>query len=245
MADRPISQSNRAVLELRDLVVGGTLKPGARVYEVALAEMFGLSRTPVREALTRLEQEGLLEKVPTGGFVVRGFSYADVVDAIELRGTLEGLAARLAAERGADVGQMLDVVAELDKVLDAGPEAMEFPAYADLNDRFHAQLAALSGSQVVRREIERASQLGFASPSAFVVGQGDVLAFRRSLSVAQSQHRALVEAIGAREGARAEAIAREHARLARRNLEYVMFEDRQLIGRVPALSLVDAQRGAA
>jgi GntR family transcriptional regulator, vanillate catabolism transcriptional regulator len=60
-----------------------------------------VSRTPVRSALMRLEQEGLLEALPNGGYAVRTFSERDVSDAIELRGTLEGLSARLAAERGA------------------------------------------------------------------------------------------------------------------------------------------------
>ncbi|MFN7026849.1 MAG: GntR family transcriptional regulator, partial [Pseudorhizobium sp.] len=62
--------------------------------------------------------------------------------------------------------------------------------------------------------------------------------FRQSLHVAQEQHRALVAAISAREGTRAEFIAREHARIARRNLEYVILENPELIVRVPGLALL-------
>ena len=77
-----------------------------------------------------------------------------------------------------------------------------------------------------------------ASPSAFLDKQADVLAFRRSLVVGQAQHRAIINAIELREGGRAEAVAREHGRLARLNLEYVIEQDRSLMRRVPALALV-------
>ncbi len=102
---------------------------------------------------------------------------------------------------------------------------------------FHERLWGLA-SQTIRREIERVTSLPFASPSAFLDKQADVPAFRRSLYGAQAQHRAMVNAIEMREGARAESLAREHARLARQNLEHVLDEDRSLIRRVPALSLV-------
>ncbi len=94
------SQTVRAQLRLRELILGGELAPGARIPELALVERLGVSRTPVRAALVRLAEEGLLEALPGGGFAVRDFSETDICDAIELRGTLEGLAARLAAERG-------------------------------------------------------------------------------------------------------------------------------------------------
>src|SRR5215207_3770528 len=95
------SQTVRAQVRLRELIVGGELPPGARIPELSLVERLGVSRTPVRAALLRLQEEGLLEGLPGGGFAVREFSETDIYDAIEVRGTLEGLAARLAAERGA------------------------------------------------------------------------------------------------------------------------------------------------
>ena len=130
------------------------------------------------------------------------------------------------------------MVAELDGCFGAAPGEVDFDAYSELNAEFHHQLAGLAGSEVVRREVERASRLPFASPSAFLPNKSEFAAFRRSLHVAQAQHRAMVAAIAAREGARAEAIAREHARMARHNLEYVLTEDRSLIGQVPGLALV-------
>src|SRR4051794_37977473 len=95
-----ISQTVRTQLRLRELIVGGELRPGHRIAELTLVERLGASRTPIRMALVRLEEEGLLEALPNGGFMVKDFSESDIHDAIEVRGTLEGLAARFAAERG-------------------------------------------------------------------------------------------------------------------------------------------------
>lgn len=230
---------SRAVMDLRDRVLSGEFPAGARLYEVQIAETLGISRTPVREALGQLEREGLLERVPSGGFAVRTFTFDDVADAIELRGVLEGTAARLAAERGAEPARLHRIEQVLDGLDRAtAEESYDFGAYEALNAEFHALLAGLSGSEILRVEIERAARLPFASPSAFLRGQQGVPAFHRSLIGAQAQHRAIVEAVSLREGTRAEGVAREHARLARRNLEYVMFEDRSLIDRVPGLSMV-------
>jgi GntR family transcriptional regulator of vanillate catabolism len=87
-------------------------------------------------------------------------------------------------------------------------------------------------------EVLRASRLPFASPSAFLPDRTQIAAFRRSLNIAQEQHRALVAAIANREGARAEALAREHARIARNNMQYLLDRDRSLMARVPSLALV-------
>src|SRR5690349_9773384 len=97
-----VSQAVKAQLRLREMILVGELPSGARIAELAIVEKLGVSRTPIRAALMRLEQEGLIEVLPGGGYAVRTFSERDVSDAIELRGTLEGLAARLAAERGVE-----------------------------------------------------------------------------------------------------------------------------------------------
>lgn len=234
-------QTLKALLGLRNLVLGGAVSPGDRLSEVVLAKRLGISRTPLRAALARLEQEGLLEQIPSGGYAARGFRLSDVFDAIELRGVMEGTAARVAAERGvepAKLGAIKTLVAELDKTIRDRPQDMLFDRYVALNASFHAALAGLSGSELLRREVERSTLLPFASPSAFLDRQEAVPAFRRSLSLAQQQHRDIVAAIEQREGARAEALAREHARLARQNLEFVVSQDRSLMTRVPGLALV-------
>ncbi len=240
LADKAASQSLKALLGLRDLVFSGEVGPGERLSEVIVAERLGLSRTPVRAALARLEQEGILEAIPSGGYAVGAFSPGDVADAIEVRGVLEGTAARLAAERGvapARMAQFKALVVRLDAIVAVDPARMDFDSYVTLNAAFHEALASLSGSRIVERELERAMRLPFAGPSAFLNAQTDIPAFRASLVIGQAQHRAIATAIEMREGARAEAVTREHARLARQNLDFVL-ADRSLADRVPGLKLV-------
>jgi GntR family transcriptional regulator of vanillate catabolism len=235
------THGRRAVIELREKILTGELPGGMRLFEVPLAELLDISRTPVREALSRLTEEGLLDRLPSGGFVVRRFGFADVIDSIEMRGVMEGMAARLAAERGASaeaLERISETVSRLDRCFGERLDDVDFDTYSELNELFHHQLAALCGSDMIRREVERAGSLPFASPSAFLPDKADIAAFRRSLRGAQEQHRAMVAAIAAREGTRAEAIAREHARTARRNLEYMMSEDPDLITKVRSLALI-------
>lgn len=222
-ADGSPSQTVHTQLRLRELILSGELAPGARIAELALVDRLGVSRTPIRAALIRLEQEGLLEALSAGGYKVRRFSEADIEDAIEVRGTLEGLAARLAAERGVGAAVMRDArqcVQAIDRVFARGSfGAAEFEEYVALNERFHALLAEMSGSDVVRRQLERAVSMPFASPNAFMSVQAAQPGGRDTLVVAQDHHLQVLDAIERREGTRAEALMREHARLARRNLQ--------------------------
>ncbi len=234
------AQFSRALIELRSLILGGTFETQHRLRETALADRLGISRTPLRQAMDRLVEEGLLERIDTGGCRVASFTLDDIIDAIELRGVLEGTAARLAAERGADA----QLARRASEVLDALDRAvhhdtgLDFDTYVPLNAEFHDLIAGMARSPIVAREVERANRLPVASPSAFLQGQEVIPDFQASLRRAQHQHRAVYEAIMAREGARAEALMREHARLARSNLEYVMTENPTLAARVPGLALV-------
>jgi len=216
------SQAVKAQLRLREMILAGELPGGARIAEVAISEQLGVSRTPVRSALVRLEQEGLLEALPNGGFAVRTFSERDVADAIELRGTLEGLLARLAAERGAPPVVLREAracLARIDALLRAPAlDDAAFSQYVDFNARFHALLAEMGGSPVIAQQLERVVNLPFASPSGFVVVQANSPAARDMLVIAQDQHGQVLDAIEAGEGSRAEALMREHSRIARRNL---------------------------
>jgi GntR family transcriptional regulator, vanillate catabolism transcriptional regulator len=232
----------KAMGGLRSLIMSGELEAGSRVAEVSVSERLGISRTPLRQALDRLAAEGLLERLPGGGCRVARFDFDDIRDAIELRGVMEGTAARLAAERGADPALLAEaeyILEGIDRSLGSG-EAIDFDAYTRLNAHFHDMIARLSGSALVQREVERICRLPLASPSAFLRGQEVIPDFMASLVRAQSQHRAILDAILAREGSRAEALAREHARLARQNLAFFKTADRRLATRVPGLSLVTA-----
>lgn len=242
MSDRK-TQFDKALLGLRSLVMSGEFAASARLPEVALAERLGISRTPLRQAMDRLVAEGLLERIETGGCRAARFTLDDINDAIELRGVIEGTAARLAAERGADPVKLEEARYVLEAIDGAlmQPDNIDFDAYVHENARFHALLAGMSGSQIIEREVARISQLPLASPSAFLREQELIPDFSASLVVAQGQHRAILEAIVAREGARAEALSREHARLARRNLDYLANAGPGVATRVPGLSLLSAE----
>ena len=234
------SQAVKAQLRLREMILAGELPGGGRIVELTIVEKLGVSRTPIRSALMRLEQEGLLDALPGGGYAVRTFTERDVSEAIELRGTLEGLAARLAAERGvapallAAARQCLD---RIDGVLSQPALDDEaFSAYVELNEQFHIVLGSMADSPVVTRELERVVSLPFASPSGFVVQQANSPQARDMLIVAQDQHRQVLDAIAAREGSRAEAIMREHSRIAQRNLHEAL-QNRQL-EQMPGVRLI-------
>ena len=212
----------RAQIILRERILGGELPGGARLSEIQLAQDLGISRTPVREALSRLAEEGLLRRNRSGGFLVRSFAVADVLDMIELRGVLEGTAARLAAERGPCAAAMADARrcrAALDACFGSGPAEVDLDRYTDLNSRFHLALSRLPRSRVLEEEIARVSRLPFAAPSAFLPHKRRVEALAASLGPAHAQHHALIAAIEAGQGTRAEYIAREHSQVARANVE--------------------------
>lgn len=118
--DKGQSRTLKALLAIRELILDGTLPPRERISELSIAQRTGTSRTPIRAALQRLEEEGLVESIPSGGFAVKSFSLQDVFDAIEIRGALEGLAARMAAERSstARLGPLQACLAELDQVVE-------------------------------------------------------------------------------------------------------------------------------
>jgi GntR family transcriptional regulator of vanillate catabolism len=235
------AQTVKATLGLRQLLFDGEFGPGERLVELALVDRLGVSRTPLRLALTSLEHEGLVESLPGGGFAVREFTLAEIDDAIELRGVLEGTAARLAAERlesPAELAELRETTAQLDETIhDDSPEALL--AYVELNEEFHAQLVTLAKSDPVARAIGRVLAFPFASPAALVPSLVLLPQWRESLVVAQHQHRSLLEAIEAGHGTRAEQVAREHARLSRRNLDLVL-ERQEILDSVPGALLLRA-----
>lgn len=228
----------RAQLRLREMILAGELPGGARIAELSIVERLGVSRTPIRAALMRLEQEGLLEALPNGGYAVRIFSERDISEAIELRGMLEGLCARLAAERGAPpvvLGDAKRCLHSIDALL--AVKALDddaFSRYVALNAQFHSLLWEMAASGVIGKELERVCGLPFASPSGFVVAQANSPHARDMLMIAQDQHWQVLDAIEQREGTRAESLMREHSRIAQRNLREAVRNGRQL----PGVSLI-------
>jgi len=233
------TQINRALLRLRELILSGEFSPGERVSELPLVDRLGVSRTPLRLALAALEHEGLLRGIAGGGYAVREFTLADIHDAIELRGALEGTAARFAAERGCrrrDVKALRTISGAIAALVPLA-DYKSFELFIELNERFHARLLAAASSPMLERAIGSITSLPFASASAFVLTEAVLPESLQILQIAHYQHESLLDAVERREGARSEAIAREHAMLAMRNLEIVRRHS-DVMERVPGASLV-------
>ena len=204
------------------MILRGELAAGARVAEAPLAELLGMSRTPVRQALPVLAQEGLLAEHQTRGYVVRGFSTADVLDAIDLRGVLEGLAARRVAERGASrtLLQALRVcLAEGDQILAEGHVADKFEAlYVDMNVRFHQLIVAECRSPIIQQALERNARIPFAGPQALALDKTSLERMYDTMAYAHRQHHCIVSALERGESSRVEALMREHTNPVKENL---------------------------
>jgi GntR family transcriptional regulator of vanillate catabolism len=232
------TQAGRAVLTLRELVLRGQFAPGEHLSEPQLVTRLGVSRTPVREALSRLAHEGLLYTTRTGRYRVCEFTISDVQDAIEVRGVLEGTAARLAAERlmkAEELESIRDVQARLDAIKHITVDT--FVAYMELNESFHVELLSLAKSAMLRRSVEHVKTLPFASPSALVFARSKLPRAAEMILVGQEQHHAILEAVQRRQGTRAEALAREHAQLSWRNLE-MSLTDEEIRNHVPGSPLI-------
>jgi GntR family transcriptional regulator of vanillate catabolism len=217
----PSPQVLRAILRLRELILTGALPAGQRVAELKVVDSVGVSRTPLRLAMETLEHEGLLTRRASGGFVVREFSLLDVQHAIELRGSLEGVACRFAAEqytgRTTPLNGIIDALDVVLQVQTPAPDTLH--RYAELNEEFHRTLVELAHNPLLARLLDQVRSLPFGSPGAFVQAHATSLESFRILLVAQEHHRTIAQAIAEGDGARAESLAREHARLALRNLD--------------------------
>ena len=232
------SQTARALFMLRDSLMRGEFAPGERMAELPLVARLGVSRTPIRLALERLAHMGLLDFSASGGFTVRAYTLAEALDAIEIRGVLEGTAARLAAERLVDsteVARLTDLAAEMERLEHLTLES--FGQYMDLNDAFHGAVIDLAKSAMLKRTYQHAISPPFASPSAMVFPTAGLAHPELALAIAREHHRCIVEAIAKRQGTRAESLAREHAFIGRRVL-LMALADREMVNRVPGVSLI-------
>ncbi|MBU6439854.1 MAG: GntR family transcriptional regulator [Betaproteobacteria bacterium] len=211
-----MSQDSVHILStLRRLISEGRYAPGERMAEIPVAEQLGVSRTPVRLAFRTLEQEGLLEKAGARGYVVRRFSEQDVMGGLEVRGVLEGLAARRLGEQGLPQAtrQLLrDCVEQGARLLAPGelsPGAIA--GWSEINARFHHAIIDASASRAIADAIARNDHLPFASSDSIIIDTSRLAQEYEKLRVAQLQHSLVLDALLAGEAARAEMLMREHA----------------------------------
>lgn len=208
------TRQDQVVAELRTKVLHGELAAGEKYSEARLAELLGVSRTPVRHALTLLVEEGLLMRVGARGYAVRTYRVKDVLEAIDLRGLLEGYAAR----RIATAGAAPSLLAALDETLAEGDAIFKKRCfrdederlYTDMNRRFHG-LIIKAGEGALSQQMEALiCRVPFGAPDAIAFDRMVAEQKFDVLSYAHRQHHAIVEAIRERDGARAEALLREH-----------------------------------
>ena len=203
-----VTTRGQAVLEaLRDLVLGGRLAPGTRLNEIELSQRLGVSRTPVRAALTALATQDLIEYTPNSGYSIRAYSARDLENVFEVRATLEGLANRQAAEAGfspeseARVDDILDSTAAL---VAGGEWSAEIcDRWVALNIAFHQAINRAAGNQRLLTLLER-------SPVPFIYAVRYQWFTLDIVSKAQDDHVEMASVIKNRQVGRAEAIGREH-----------------------------------
>lgn len=208
LSERASTLVDSTTVRLRELILSGALRPGQRLTETSLADEMGVSRTPVVAALKALTEHGLVRYAVNRGYWVREFSLDEVLEAYELRATLEGMACRLVAERGVggrEIDAMERCIAVGDAVLSSGELiAEDHQRYQAMNVDFHSLIVSACGNQQLREFVRKTHDLPLAS---------NRVVFWRSVDIVRRSHDAhvrVLDAIKQRQGARAEMLMREH-----------------------------------
>ncbi len=200
--NRPKSNPKDAYAMILEAIDVGTFRPGDRLVESDLAERFGVSRTPVREALQRLETQSLLAR-DGRSLIVASLDHNQTSELYAVRGELEGLAAQLAARHAT-----AEEVRVLGEMVDADDALVQDPgALARANRRFHKQIHLSSHNRYLVQQLDLVyrSMALMATTSLAAAGRGEI---------AQAEHRAIVEKIAARDEKGAAAALRSHISLA-------------------------------
>lgn len=190
---------------IRQMVMAGVIPSRTLIREAQLARELGMSRTPVREALRRLQAEGFVSAIPQRGYVVREVERDDLVNVYQVRAVLEGLAARLAAARAtrADLARLEDLYDAMEAARARGDD----DALVQLNSQFHDTVATASGNQYLQSMLTNIREVFERYRPAALIRPG-----RRN--EAHVEHRELLRALRDRQGDRAAHLAAEHVRRA-------------------------------
>lgn len=189
--------------KIKNAILSGELKPGQAMVELSLAEWCNVSRTPIREALGRLQQDGLVERGDRG-WVVHETSPEQILDIYETRISLEGTAARLAAERRTthDLLAMRRIASRMEE------EPAEAAAKATLNAQFHQSVWRASHNESLIDLLERLSMHLGRYPAT-------TLAYPGRWGSANTEHNGIITAISNRDSEKAEKLASAHFTAAR------------------------------
>jgi len=186
--------------ELRSAIFSGALAPGERLKQEALASNLNVSRIPVREALRILEAEGLIESTPGRGSRVVTITPDDAADVLTVRGTLEGLAARLATARvsGEDIEGLRALIVEGTRASDDS----DHTAASEYHTRFHLELARAAGNSYLYAELEALPAKAEWIVSALLQTRG---------VISWAEHSAIVDAVASGQADLAEELTRNHS----------------------------------
>lgn len=215
-ADERRALVDKLASQLHARVLSGELPSGTRLRQEALAEEFGVSRTPVREALRKLQAGGLVELQPNRGAVVRGLSAREIRDAYEVRAALEALAAQLAAERISreQLERLNRVQGEFRTALDralakrrGGREVgvRELRRWAKANDDFHQTIHEASGNEVLASALAQLARNFPRDLSRLVVSESTAM-----LEANVREHEAILEALSRRDAEAAYKLMQRH-----------------------------------
>lgn len=237
-------QVEKVTLQLRQMIMAGEFAPGARIAEIPLAQRLGVSRTPVRLALGLLEQESLVVSSPRRGFVVREITVDEIMDAFDVRGSLEALACQKALERGlegATRATLLDCLAEGERLLGKGHfDEVDTKQWAAMNARFHEAIVGAARNKALAAALEFNSRLPLVAAGAIAFNTQSLEASYQNMHGVQAEHRDIVDALMRGQAGRAEALVREHAFKSREKLRARLesVRLRQQAQNVPGLRLV-------
>ncbi|MBF0280323.1 MAG: GntR family transcriptional regulator [SAR324 cluster bacterium] len=225
-----MQQGDRVVLELRKMIHKGELSPGKRVAEIPMSKKLGVSRTPVRLAFKILEKEGLLISAGSRGYEVRRLDQKTIQDGIEVRGVLEGLAARLVAEKGLSrqVRKSLNSCLQEGDAIFAKKDLLDendAEKYSKMNERFHSIIIQAADNKSIENSLNLNNHLPFAGAGALVFDNTTPRNEYQRLYYAHLQHHIIFSAIDAGEGTRAEAVTWEHAKQGIQYLDLFLKED--------------------
>jgi GntR family transcriptional regulator of vanillate catabolism len=210
-----MSSVQQVLLKLREMIISGEFAGGTRVAEIPTAALLGVSRQPIRMAFGLLEQEGLLIKNPTRGYTVRQISQQLILQALEVRGVLEGLAAKTLAEKGLSQAQHLTLresIQAAELLFDQQPfDDAKLERYHQHNVRFHQTIIEGAQNIALMQALAKNNQLPMASAQALTIDPQQALSEYQRLHYAHLQHCCIFEAMCLRQAGRAESLMREHS----------------------------------
>ncbi len=208
MSKAAITLAQSVTDRLRAALLEGRFGPDEKLNEESLSATLKVSRTPVRSALHGLAAEGLLDYVPNRGYSVRSVDLAQLTAIFEVRGVLEGLAARLAAQRGLTEdlrSRAVSALDEGDRVMAKGRLLVsDRPVFSEVNARFHACILEAADNRMVNDMLRLCHNIPASSERNVI--WDDHAWLRRS----HDDHHRIFDAIERRDGARAESLMREH-----------------------------------